>query len=250
MRTVTNPVERVSSGTRPTGVKRLNSYQAATVVPYPFGVRAKICQATDKQGKSCLETESRLRDTRQRSLLQLAERTDSKPAKCVFESHESDHEMTYKTLSHQRKDQRKKRQLIQEFKKVPCADCGQSFPPYCMDFDHRDPSQKSFTIARVCAYGRAKLLAEIAKCDVVCAVCHRIRTHDRSVSSTDRIPDFESGDESSNLSWSTKTYGKSVRRNLGKIDCEPGNDSNRSGWAQIRTRQEASRVLLVCPLIL
>ena len=49
-----------------------------------------------------------------------------------------------------------------------------------MDFDHRDPSTK---IDKVCAFvfkgSKRLLLEEIAKCDVVCANCHKIRTHIR-----------------------------------------------------------------------
>ena len=46
-----------------------------------------------------------------------------------------------------------------------------------MDFDHRDPSEKSFHIGRRGPYlSRKRLLAELRKCDVVCANCHRVRT--------------------------------------------------------------------------
>jgi hypothetical protein len=48
-----------------------------------------------------------------------------------------------------------------------------------MDFDHRDPALKLFNISEYgvkCAL--AVLIAEIAKCDVVCANCHRQRTHE------------------------------------------------------------------------
>ena len=31
---------------------------------------------------------------------------------------------------------------LRRIKDVACADCGRRFPPYVMDFDHRDPSQK------------------------------------------------------------------------------------------------------------
>jgi len=56
-------------------------------------------------------------------------------------------------------------------------DCGGSFPPECMDFDHRNPEEKSGDISRL-SYkaGEQRFLAEIAKCDVICANCHRIRT--------------------------------------------------------------------------
>lgn len=59
----------------------------------------------------------------------------------------------------------------------PCMDCGLVFPMVCMDFDHRDPSIKEFNIASIRAGSAERLRTEIAKCDLVCANCHRIRTH-------------------------------------------------------------------------
>jgi hypothetical protein len=69
-------------------------------------------------------------------------------------------------------------QFLRDLRCVPCADCGRSFPPYIMDFDHRDPSTKSFCLLadKVLLKNRDVLLAEVAKCDVVCANCHAIRT--------------------------------------------------------------------------
>lgn len=71
------------------------------------------------------------------------------------------------------------RNFLSDTKNVPCMDCGVSYPPYVMDFDHRDRSKKSFTIARAVngQKSRDALIEEIAKCDIVCSNCHRIRTH-------------------------------------------------------------------------
>jgi len=68
--------------------------------------------------------------------------------------------------------------FLRELREVPCADCGGRFAGHQMDFDHRDPKQKRFTLltGRATLKSRAELLAEAAKCDVVCANCHRIRT--------------------------------------------------------------------------
>jgi hypothetical protein len=64
-------------------------------------------------------------------------------------------------------------------KDTPCADCGVQYPPYVMQFDHVH-GKKSFTIGRQsCVISRARLCAEIAKCDVVCANCHEERTYKR-----------------------------------------------------------------------
>lgn len=70
------------------------------------------------------------------------------------------------------------REWVDKIKSVPCHDCGNIFPPYVMDFDHRDPKMKKFTIGgNLASYSRRALEEEISKCDIVCANCHRIRTH-------------------------------------------------------------------------
>lgn len=68
--------------------------------------------------------------------------------------------------------------FVRKAKDVPCADCGGRFPSVCMDFDHI--KDKTFTIAQnKHRWGLKTLQAEIDKCDVVCANCHRIRTKER-----------------------------------------------------------------------
>ncbi len=70
-----------------------------------------------------------------------------------------------------------KRELLARAKNAPCADCGQFFPACVMDFDHRDPAQKVGHVGRMkFTASPEELEAEIAKCDLVCANCHRIRT--------------------------------------------------------------------------
>ena len=75
-----------------------------------------------------------------------------------------------------KRERKKVKQIITDAKKRPCTDCGIQYPPYVMDFDHlRD---KKFNISG--AAGRAgpvSILEELAKCEVVCANCHRERTH-------------------------------------------------------------------------
>ncbi len=61
----------------------------------------------------------------------------------------------------------------------PCTDCGGRFPPCVMDWDHVS-GEKFSNVANYAKNGsRQKLLEEIAKCELVCANCHRIRTHNR-----------------------------------------------------------------------
>lgn len=66
--------------------------------------------------------------------------------------------------------------LWELFSNSKCFDCGNR-DPEVMEFDHRDPSQKSFTISHMLrSYSLKRIQAEIAKCDIVCANCHRKRT--------------------------------------------------------------------------
>ena len=58
-----------------------------------------------------------------------------------------------------------------------CMDCGiQGLA--VLEFDHRDPREKENEISALvrAAYSWSAVLKEIAKCDVVCANCHRKRT--------------------------------------------------------------------------
>ena len=62
---------------------------------------------------------------------------------------------------------------------TPCADCGGKFPYFVMDFDHREEFEKEFGICGSLRRSHKRVLAELKKCDTVCANCHRIRTHTR-----------------------------------------------------------------------
>lgn len=55
-----------------------------------------------------------------------------------------------------------------------CIDCGYAASVVALEFHHRDPSTKSFSIATA-SVSRERLWAEAAKCDLVCANCHRTR---------------------------------------------------------------------------
>lgn len=66
-------------------------------------------------------------------------------------------------------------------KAKPCGDCGGVFHHTAMDFDHVDSSTKKYDVSRL-AHSRvsiAMISAEIAKCELVCANCHRVRTWSR-----------------------------------------------------------------------
>ena len=61
-----------------------------------------------------------------------------------------------------------------------CADCGYKEHPVALQFDHLPGTLKIGTVAQMTYRVPIEaLLDEIAKCEVVCANCHRQRTHDR-----------------------------------------------------------------------
>jgi hypothetical protein len=73
---------------------------------------------------------------------------------------------------------RNRAQLTKYLLEHPCIDCGET-DLRVLDFDHRDPSIKSYNIGRLtngshCSW--KKILTEISKCDVRCSNCHRKKT--------------------------------------------------------------------------
>jgi hypothetical protein len=75
--------------------------------------------------------------------------------------------------------QQARRELINKIKmERGCAVCGYNAHAVALDFDHVR-GVKSFNVSQDPKVALNKLLAEIAKCDVVCANCHRIHTYEQ-----------------------------------------------------------------------
>lgn len=72
-------------------------------------------------------------------------------------------------------------QMVYDIKaSTPCADCGETYPHYVMDFDHLDAETKVDNVTSLIRLGgKKRVLDEIAKCEVVCSNCHRERTFKR-----------------------------------------------------------------------
>lgn len=87
--------------------------------------------------------------------------------------------MTDKELVQYNKQQFKDR--LKKIKETSgCTDCGEK-NHIVLDFDHlRD---KKYNISRMIhdGFSWAAIKKEMAKCEVVCANCHRIRTYDRFI---------------------------------------------------------------------
>lgn len=65
--------------------------------------------------------------------------------------------------------------FLSKEKSKSCTDCGGYFHPHCMDFDHVR-GKKLFNVGDGAKYSPEKIKAELAKCELVCANCHRLRT--------------------------------------------------------------------------
>lgn len=64
---------------------------------------------------------------------------------------------------------------INILKSNPCVDCGQTFPPEAMDYDHFRGDKVS-GVSQMWSWSPEKVQLEISKCELVCANCHRERT--------------------------------------------------------------------------
>jgi hypothetical protein len=75
-----------------------------------------------------------------------------------------------------------------------CARCGERTPE-CLEFHHVAPEAKDVEVSRLVANGasRKRILAEIARCEVLCANCHLI--HHWNERATDTRTTVASGGE-------------------------------------------------------
>lgn len=83
---------------------------------------------------------------------------------------------------HARRRISEKRALVDALKREPCVDCGRTFPPFCMDWDHLPGHLKCSNISLMVRSNTFKIediQVELKKCELVCACCHRIRGYIR-----------------------------------------------------------------------
>jgi hypothetical protein len=86
---------------------------------------------------------------------------------------------------------RRNQEFVIQAKQKPCADCGNEYPSYVMDFDHVRGEKVANLGRLVNKPATLEAIAnEIAKCDVVCSNCHRIRTHSQPGEVDDLLRSF------------------------------------------------------------
>lgn len=81
---------------------------------------------------------------------------------------------------HMRQKQRDRRAAIRRWLQEEvlagktCSRCSESDSD-CFDFHHKDPSLKEFNMGEVLMrkMGKERILNELAKCEILCANCHR-----------------------------------------------------------------------------
>jgi len=100
---------------------------------------------------------------------------------CVREYHQMHYAQNKQRYVDQSSSRQKKlRDFVWDLKRTPCFDCKIEYPPWVMQFDHlRD---KDMGVGKLTYFGsKERILREAAKCEIVCANCHAIRTHNRRV---------------------------------------------------------------------
>jgi hypothetical protein len=91
----------------------------------------------------------------------------------------------FQANKHRRKPRRRDendafRRWYAGLKAGPCQDCGGTFAPGAMHWDHRPGENKIADVGWLATRrNRQRILDEIAKCDLVCANCHAVRTAER-----------------------------------------------------------------------
>ena len=63
-----------------------------------------------------------------------------------------------------------------------CAICGVNDDPICLDLDHIDRGTKRHSIGDLPKQSWKTLINELVKCQVLCAICHRLKTESERIS--------------------------------------------------------------------
>lgn len=73
--------------------------------------------------------------------------------------------------------------MVQDYKiRVGCRMCGYNKHPKALQLDHLHSKKANVSDLIRSDYGVVRIMEEIAKCQVLCANCHAIVTHERKES--------------------------------------------------------------------
>lgn len=106
-----------------------------------------------------------------------------------YERHKAQHR------SRMKRQRQKAAEWLAEYKlTLSCIKCGESHPA-CIEFHHRDPSQKDIGVGDMAkgGYSVERMMEEIAKCDVLCSNCHRKHHYEvkRDMPEDEPEPDYQ-----------------------------------------------------------
>ena len=83
-----------------------------------------------------------------------------------------------------------KRKLWEIKEESGCMDCGEMYPHWMLDFDHRPEHDKIDSQSQIVhKYSWDRAIEELNKCDIVCPNCHRMRTYIRNQSGYKNLDD-------------------------------------------------------------
>lgn len=142
---------------------------------FPWGVQVACakCGALRERGLECAPCKrTYMREFQRRRRMQPGVREQDRLASSKYRSQHPEAIVRAATFV------KHKQAWVASLKQGPCKDCKHTFRSCCMDFDHL--GDKMMGIGRMASQSSHEaILAEIAKCDLICACCHRIRTYNR-----------------------------------------------------------------------
>ena len=115
------------------------------------------------------------RQNREKNNAQVKARYDALP--------EHERQLRQKQVATFAKDQRSRRRVIFDKIKLdngcqnPACQWTGGFQPYDLDFHHIDPETKEKSVGLLLNSSPDRIVAEMSKCTVLCAICHRRATH-------------------------------------------------------------------------
>lgn len=95
---------------------------------------------------------------------------DPEKRKAYFQKHYAANKEMYANPS--KASLAKRKAVFDAAREGPCIDCDEKFPPAFMHFDHINDDKIANPSRMYKAAGMKEMLAEMAKCELVCANCH------------------------------------------------------------------------------